>query len=117
MSVKMAQLRPEMHSLLNEYVIRLLKKNKIDTLADFMREDENKLMKIMNIDGSGFKIHVHLSTAFPFTVHFIQTDLRDLSAIKRCLAAIYGILPIDGLTYYNKLAVHRPTQLPTHIKQ
>lgn len=51
----MAQLRPDMHSLLNEYVIRLLKKNNIDTLADFMREDENKLMKIMNIDGSELK--------------------------------------------------------------
>lgn len=47
----MAQLRPEMHPLLTAYVIRLLEKNKIDTLADFMREDENKLMKIMNIDG------------------------------------------------------------------
>lgn len=52
----MAQLRPEMHSLLNAYVIRLLKKNKIDTLADFMREDENKLMKIMNMDGIEFKL-------------------------------------------------------------
>lgn len=58
----MARLCPEMHASLNPYAIRLLNKNKIHTLAEFMREDENKLIKIMNIDGKQ-QIHFHHSTA------------------------------------------------------
>lgn len=37
--------------MLNGDVILSLNKHKICTLADFMREDESRLMKIMDIDG------------------------------------------------------------------
>lgn len=65
--------------ILNEYVIKLLAKNNIFTVIDFMNVDTNILVNIANLTFS------------------------EVSATKKYLNKKYGPKAINGIQVYNKL--------------
>lgn len=60
--------------MLNEDVILSLNEHKICTLADFMREDESKLIKIMDIDGKWISYVQHRSHRILTFMHIQHTS-------------------------------------------